>query len=212
MCCLSTGLASQRSLPSKQLKLNRTAKPAKLSSNAAANKGRKTYYDSDAWTEKQERCFAKWLSYVLQPPIASLDSRNPGDIMTAERQGISLKDIDAQLQQFRLQKKGYQLLTDPEVRECIIKLKQELDAERVTLVRSDTSLKADVRIHDLCVSHVMSYNPAWLRFGLEAVYAETLECDDEDEQFLSQFVKQRLMNDVEIARAYKFEKQFKELN
>ena len=91
----------------------------------------------------------------------------------------------------------------PNRAQIIMRLKDELDAGRIAPVRADVSLHADVRIHDLCVSHIMSYHPAWLRFGLEAVYAESLECGDADEKAIASFVKGRLMFDEEIAKAYR---------
>ena len=54
---------------------------------------------------------------------------------------------------------------------------------------------------------LQSYHPGWLRFGLEAVYAESLECSDRDEKYLTNFVKTRLMYDEEIGKVYRFEQQ-----
>ena len=42
----------------------------------------------------------------------------------------------------------------------------------------------NTKIHNQCLECVMNYTPAWLRLGLEAVYNETLSCNDNDDKFL----------------------------
>ena len=182
---------------------------AKIPVRSGANKARKKTRSDDQWMDKQERCFAKWLTHLLDPDNSEqVDA--PGDGHTAK--GMQLHEIDNQLQQFRLRDRAFQLITAPETRECLVKLKSELEAGRVAAIRADASLHADVSVHNNCLQCVMSYNTAWLRLGLEAVYAESLPCGDNDEKFLSAFVKQRLLFDKDMAEAFKHDAQQASLN
>ena len=50
----------------------------------------------------------------------------------------------------------------------------ELCAGRVAPIRADVSLQSDVRLHKRCMNIIMSYQPTWLRLGLEATFDEEL--------------------------------------
>ena len=211
---------AKRAAPVRQLKSSTAARSQPAKSELQKPKGktgpkaRNSDLADDTGMDKQERCFTKWLSHVLEPDTCvDMQNQTSEESSTTHRgHGLQLHQIDQQLQQFRLRARAYQLMTVPETQDCVIKLKEELDAGRIAGIQADISLHADVRIHNHCLECVMNYTPAWLRLGLEAVYAESLSCSDNDEGFLSTFVKQRLMFDEDLAAAFKHDDQQGNLN
>ena len=74
------------SMPTSRLKLqttkpraNRTtAKAAPKKAQGGGGGGGANYFESDMWADKQERCFAKWLSFILQVSRHCLQLRVAG--------------------------------------------------------------------------------------------------------------------------------------
>lgn len=193
-----------RSQPAKsQLQSKPTGRKAKT-----GPKARNTDLGDDQGVDKQERCFTKWLSHALEPDTSIAIQAHTSEESPTTNHGLH----DQQLQQVRLRARAYRLMTVPETRDCTRLIKEELDAGRIAGIRTDVSLHADVRIHNHCLECVTNYTPAWLRLGLEAVFGESLSCSDNDESFLSTFVKQRLMFDEDIAAAFKHDDQQGNLN
>jgi abnormal spindle-like microcephaly-associated protein len=165
-------------------------------------------FSDDELMDKQERCFTKWLSHKLAPE--SVKQSSHALEAGAAGRGLAMGEIDGQLQRVRLQQQAHQLMSETTMRECILRLKHELDAGKIAPMRPDKSLHADVRIKQQCLKCVMSYNVDWLRLGLEAVYAETLPSSAEST--LATFVKERMLSDADIADAYQQQTLHTEMN
>ena len=160
-----------------------------------ASKARNINYGGSQATDKQGRCFTKWLSHMLAPNHLF----EPRKLGKDEPASLAMTQIEDEMQQLRLRERMFQLMITPEVTDCVSRLKAEVDAGRIATIRTDVSLHENVLAHNHCLECVMNYTPEWLRLGLEAVFNE--RCVSNDEKFLSTFVKQKLMFDDDKAAA-----------
>ena len=145
--------------------------------------------------DTQGRCFTKWLSHMLAPS----HQFEPRKVGKHEAASLAMTQIEDEMQQLRLRERMFQLMITPEVTDCVSRLKAEVNAGRIATIRADVSLHDNVLVHNHCLECVMNYTAEWLRLGLEAVFNE--RCVRDDENFLSTFVKQKLMFDDDKAAA-----------
>lgn len=79
---------------------------------------------------------------------------------------LSLRAYSAQRKLNRLRKSACRLFQSDGVREVMQKLEREVESKRL-LVRKDKMLHADVGAKQKVLDMLLSYNPLWLRVGLE---------------------------------------------
>nr|CAD7446462.1 unnamed protein product [Timema bartmani] len=70
-------------------------------------------------------------------------------------------------------------------------------------IRSEINLSKDVGLKRRVLELLLSYNPLWLRLGLEAVYGETIPLHSNSDMVgLATFIKNRLLSDPYIVRTH----------
>uniref|UniRef100_A0A8B9P3E1 Calponin-homology (CH) domain-containing protein n=1 Tax=Apteryx owenii TaxID=8824 RepID=A0A8B9P3E1_APTOW len=116
---------------------------------------------------------------------------------------VSLKAYTAQRRLNKLRRTACRLFTSETMVKAIKKLEVEIESRRL-LVRKDRHLWKDVGERQKVLNWLLSYNPLWLRIGLETVYGEliTLESNS-DVMGLAIFILNRLLWNPGIAAEYR---------
>ncbi|NXJ11136.1 ASPM protein, partial [Odontophorus gujanensis] len=177
------------------------------------------FYD-ERWKEKQQRGFTWWLNFVLTPDDFSVKTDtsqvNAAALILGEeahrktsvpkaptKEEVSLKAYTARRRLNKLRRDACRLFTSEAMVKAIKKLEVEIETRRL-LVRRDRHLWKDVGERQKILNWLLSYNPLWLRIGLETVYGEliTLESNS-DFMGLAVFILNRLLWNPDIAAEYR---------
>ncbi|XP_065599126.1 abnormal spindle-like microcephaly-associated protein [Cyrtonyx montezumae] len=177
------------------------------------------FYD-ERWKEKQQRGFTWWLNFVLTPDDFSVKTNtsqvNAAALILGEethhktsvpkaptKEEVSLKAYTARRRLNKLRRDACHLFTSEAMVKAIKKLEFEIETRRL-LVRRDRHLWKDVGERQKILNWLLSYNPLWLRIGLETVYGEliTLESNS-DFMGLAVFILNRLLWNPDIAAEYR---------
>ncbi|KAJ8730212.1 hypothetical protein PYW07_017250 [Mythimna separata] len=162
------------------------------------------FYDEEA-VEKFETEFKRWLNCILTPP-ADLDSNieqkiDVGKIWIDNRnKEVPLAPTKEQVSSAyhnshrleSLRRSARVLLMSPEI--CIVfqKLTAQID-KKLIAIRNDRNLHLDVGLQKIIMELLLSYNPLWLRIGLEAIYGIVLPLhSNSDIEGLTTFIIQRM--------------------
>ncbi|XP_055950356.1 abnormal spindle-like microcephaly-associated protein homolog isoform X2 [Argiope bruennichi] len=137
------------------------------------------YYD-EYWKEKQEAAFTNWLNFILTP-IDDLETddvkvnsaaiwvesmKDAAPLRAPSKEELSFKTYTAIKQLNQLRKAACNLYQSEELSTVIKKIEQAVDSKKI-LIRKDRALHADLGIKKDLLEMLLSYNPLWLRIGLE---------------------------------------------
>ena len=175
---------------------------------------RNMYYD-EKWVEKQERGFSKWLNFFLTPQLLddnngslpktvdiahlwSQCSRDVKEPRAPTREEMSLRQYTVKIEMNRLRKKACRIWQSRDV--AFVVKKVELEVEKMRLaVRKDRNITKDVGMKQSLLKLVLSYNPLWLRIGLETIFGELLPvASNADLVGLSRFLITRWLSNPDI--------------
>ncbi|XP_069645459.1 abnormal spindle-like microcephaly-associated protein isoform X3 [Haliaeetus albicilla] len=177
------------------------------------------FYD-ERWKEKQQRGFTWWLNFVLTPDDFSVKTNtsqvNAAALILGEenhhktsvlkaptKDEASLKAYMAHRKLNKLRRDACCLFTSETMVQAIKKLEVEIETRRL-LVRRDRHLWKDVGERQKILNWLLSYNPLWLRIGLETVYGELLALEsNSDVMGLAIFILNRLLWNPDIAAEYR---------
>ncbi|GLD49535.1 abnormal spindle-like microcephaly-associated protein [Lates japonicus] len=178
------------------------------------------FYD-ERWIEKQERGFTWWINYVLTPDdfkvntevakvsAASLAMGNDDNFSVPKaptKDEMSFSTYTARRKLNRLRRSACQLFTSEAMVKAIQRLELEVEAKRL-LVRKDRHLWKDIGERKKVLSWLLSYNPLWLRIGLETIFGELISLEsNSDAMGLAMFILQRLLWNPDIAAAFRHPK------
>ena len=206
---------SRRSLQSGgRLSLNKSAKPVTISHpNPFASRNR--YYD-ERWVEKQEKGFSNWLNFILTPQglddgsppgptgtvdVAKLWSQCSQDVKVPRaptREVMSMRAYTAKREMNRLRRAACRLWQSKKVAVVVGKLELEIEKLRL-VVRKDKNINKDVGMKQAILSLILSYNPLWLRVGIETIFGELLHLgSNRDLVGLSRFIVTRFLSSPSI--------------
>ena len=175
---------------------------------------RNMYYD-DKWVEKQERGFTRWLNFMLTPQsleeetsmvpgvvdVAKLWSQCTKDVRVPRaptREVLSLRAYTARREMNRLRRNACKLWQSSHVASVVTRLELEIDKLRL-VIRKDRNFNKDVGMKQKLLQLLLSYNPLWLRIGLETIYGELISLgNNSDVLGLSRFLVTRLLSNPEI--------------
>ncbi|XP_052657346.1 abnormal spindle-like microcephaly-associated protein isoform X2 [Harpia harpyja] len=177
------------------------------------------FYD-ERWKEKQQRGFTWWLNFVLTPDDFSVKT-NTSQVNAAAlilggenhhktsvpkaptKDEASLKAYTAHRKLNKLRRDACCLFTSETMVQAIKKLEVEIETRRL-LVRRDRHLWKDVGERQKVLNWLLSYNPLWLRIGLETVYGELIALEsNSDVMGLAIFILNRLLWNPDIAAEYR---------
>ncbi|XP_067996995.1 abnormal spindle-like microcephaly-associated protein [Melanerpes formicivorus] len=177
------------------------------------------FYD-ERWKEKQQRGFTWWLNFVLTPDDFSVKTNtsqiNAAALILGEenlhkasvcraptKDEASLKAYTVHRKLNKLRRDACRLFTSETMVKAIKKLEVEIENKHL-LVRKDRHLWKDVGERQKVLSWLLSYNPLWLRIGLEAVYGELIPLENNsDVMGLALFIHNRLLWNPDIAAEYR---------
>ncbi|NWV13184.1 ASPM protein, partial [Ptilonorhynchus violaceus] len=177
------------------------------------------FYD-ERWKEKQQRGFTWWLNFVLTPDDFSVKTNtsqiNAAALILGEenhhkmslpkaptKDEASLKAYTARRKLNKLRREACRLFTSEPMVKAIQKLEVEVETRRL-LVRRDRHLWKDIGERQKVLNWLLSYNPLWLRIGLETVYGELIALEsNSDVMGLAIFILNRLLWNPDIAAEYR---------
>ncbi|KAM3964561.1 microtubule assembly factor abnormal spindle [Aphomia sociella] len=162
------------------------------------------FYDEEA-VDKIEKEFKRWLNCILTPP-ADLDSNVEQKIdvgkawienrnkevpaAPTKEQVCSIYHNSHRLESLRRAARA--LLISPEITLVFKKLNVQIE-KKLIAIRTDRNLHLDVGLQKIIMELLLSYNPLWLRIGLEAIYGLVLPLkSNSDIEGLTTFIIQRL--------------------
>ncbi|XP_058698813.1 abnormal spindle-like microcephaly-associated protein [Poecile atricapillus] len=177
------------------------------------------FYD-ERWKEKQQRGFTWWLNFVLTPDDFNVKTNTSQVNATAlilgeenhhkmslpkapTKDEASLKAYTARRKLNRLRREACRLFTSETMVKAIQKLEVEIESRRL-LVRRDRHLWKDIGERQKVLNWLLSYNPLWLRIGLETIYGELIALEsNSDVTGLAIFILNRLLWNPDIAAEYR---------
>ncbi|XP_015826622.3 abnormal spindle-like microcephaly-associated protein [Nothobranchius furzeri] len=175
------------------------------------------FYD-ERWIEKQERGFAWWINYVLTPDDFKVNTEVAKVSAVSLAMGIddkfsapkaptkeemSFSTYTAKHKLNRLRRSACQLFTSEVMVKAIQRLELEVEARRL-LVRKDRHLWKDIGERKKVLNWLLSYNPLWLRIGLETVFGELISLESNSDILgLAMFILQRLLWNPDIAAEFR---------
>ncbi|NWU02343.1 ASPM protein, partial [Urocynchramus pylzowi] len=177
------------------------------------------FYD-ERWKEKQQRGFTWWLNFVLTPDDFNVKTNtsqvNAAALILGEenhhkrslpkaptKDEASLKAYTARRKLNRLRREACRLFTSEAMVKAIQKLEVEIETRRL-LVRRDRHLWKDIGERQKVLNWILSYNPLWLRIGLETIYGELIALEsNSDVMGLAIFILNRLLWNPDIAAEYR---------
>ncbi|XP_071948699.1 uncharacterized protein [Antedon mediterranea] len=175
------------------------------------------FYD-ERWIDKQEQGFVKWLNYILTPEDYSLDPKcksakvnasklflsasTMGNTRAPTKEVLSLRAYSARRQMNRLRREACSLFQSEPVIRVIQKIEAEVERGGLE-IRKDKHIHADYGIKENLLNMMLSYNPLWLRIGLETIYGEMLAIENNDDVVgLSRFIVTRMLYNPDIAAEF----------
>ncbi|KAM9326862.1 abnormal spindle-like microcephaly-associated protein [Gastrophryne carolinensis] len=197
------------------IKTPKTAIPRHPMPFAAKN----MFYD-ERWMAKQERGFTWWLNFILTPDdfavktqsmkvnaaalILGDENNHKASVPKAPtKEEVSLKAYTARCRLNKLRRSACCLFTSEPVVKAIRRLEVEIEARRL-LVRKDRHLWKDIGERQKILNWLLSYNPLWLRIGLETVFGELIPLESNgDITGLALFILNRLLWNPDIAAEYR---------
>ncbi|XP_049868951.1 protein abnormal spindle [Pectinophora gossypiella] len=168
------------------------------------------FYDEEA-VHKFEAEFKRWLNYILTPP-ADLDS-NVEQKIDVGKAWIENRNKEVPAAPTReqvcsnyhnshrldsLRRSARALLMNPEIATVFQKLNLQIE-KKLIAIRTDRNLHLDVGLQKAIMELLLSYNPLWLRIGLEAIYGLVLPLkSNSDIEGLTVFIIQRMFKNPHL--------------
>ncbi|KAL6108354.1 aspm [Pungitius sinensis] len=179
------------------------------------------FYD-ERWIEKQERGFTWWINYVLTPDdfrvntevakvnavtlVVSGDDDKYSVPKAPTKEEMSFSTYTARRKLNRLRRSACQLFASEALVKAIQRLELEVEAKRL-LVRKDRHLWKDIGERRKLLHWLLSYNPLWLRIGLETIFGELISLESNSDALgLALFILQRLLWNPDIAAQFRHAK------
>ncbi|KPJ02702.1 Protein abnormal spindle [Papilio xuthus] len=162
------------------------------------------FYDVEA-VEKIEQEFKRWLNYILTPPAdldsnveqkidfgkAWIENRNKEIPVAPTKEQVSSTYHNSH-RLISLRRSARTLLLSPEISQVFVKLNLQID-KKLIAIRNDRNLHLDVGLQKIIMELILSYNPLWLRIGLEAIYGFVIQLkSNNDIEGLTTFIIQRM--------------------
>ncbi|KAM9460689.1 abnormal spindle-like microcephaly-associated protein [Clarias gariepinus] len=177
------------------------------------------FYD-ERWIEKQERGFTWWMNYVLTPDdfkvatevtkVNALSLTMGNDKVNIPKaptkEEMSFRTYTARRHLNRVRRAACQLFTSDQMAKAIKRLEVEVEAKRL-LIRKDRHLWKDIGERQKVLNWLLSYNPLWLRIGLETIFGELISLEsNSDIMGLAMFILGRLLWNPDIAAEFRHPK------
>eukprot|EP00795_Rhopilema_esculentum_P010190 gene10190-18862_t len=200
------------SIAVKKLKLEKP-KQGKIAKHPMPYAAKNMFYD-ERWIEKQETGFKNWLNFVLTAPddgedLASEEKRgklalesDSNQPVAPTKEVLSFRMYAARRRMAKLRRDACSLYQCDQLATVIQKLEREIEHGRLA-IRTDRQVDADLGVRKHIADMLLSFNPLWLRIGLEVVYGEIIPMPSSERvALLSRFIHRRLLGNPDIAEEY----------
>ncbi|XP_063422495.1 abnormal spindle-like microcephaly-associated protein homolog [Mytilus trossulus] len=190
------------------LKKTKTALPKHPMPFAAKN----MYYD-ERWMQKQERGFVHWLNFVLTPPdeyqqttkvrvdagSLCVDNNRNNVKLAPTREVLSFRAYSQHRRLNQLRRAACKLFQSQEVVHVVQKVEVEVESDRL-YIRKDRKVHADLGLKQAILDMLLSFNPLWLRIGLETTFGEMIMIQNNGDVIgLSRFIITRVLGNPDVA-------------
>ncbi|XP_033731928.1 LOW QUALITY PROTEIN: abnormal spindle-like microcephaly-associated protein homolog [Pecten maximus] len=208
--CAVKGIAQTK------LILMKKARPTALPKHPMPFASKNMYYD-ERWIDKQERGFVNWLNFVLTPAdeyqhsnkqvkvdagALSVEASRTSVKLAPSKEVLSIRAYTARRRLNQLRRSACNLFQTKEIIHVIQKLEAEIESLRL-VVRKDKKVHADLGMKQNILDMILSFNPLWLRIGLETVYGEMIQMQNNSDVIsMSRFIVTRLLSNPDIASQY----------
>lgn len=169
------------------------------------------YYDY-RWMDQQEGYFIKWLNVLLAPP-KELNCNtegiklNPADLWQKCKNlaNTNVPVANVFTPQSRLnsvRKAGMNLYKSVSVTQVLSNVANVIDSDKLK-IRSDRNVHLDLSLQEGIMHLFLSYNPLWLRIGLETIYKTKININSNSDVYgLSNFILNRFFKDPQLIKKY----------
>eukprot|EP00943_MAST-04B_sp_MAST-4B-sp1_P006218 g6218.t1 len=231
-------LGNARREPIAKKKSTMAKKNAHIAKNICV---RRVLYDEN-WAEKQIYGFTVWLNHTFYPAEYDMYAENDNidnnsqearivnnnttndknnsssnNVLSAPGGGAPavaedhFKVLLQKRRQAKVRHRAFRMFHSQEIDNICYVLDKEVASEKLK-VRTDRELYADLGLRSEIIGMIMSYNPVWLRLGLETTYGEVIPMpkraiQDAGRSVLKQFVKNRVLQDPATSDSFKTTKQ-----
>ncbi|KAK9879773.1 hypothetical protein WA026_006838 [Henosepilachna vigintioctopunctata] len=176
-----------------------------------------TIYIDQEWIEQQEERFKRWFNMLLTPP-SELNVEDEGHNIDAAKlwrectqkevalaptkEVISNKYHTVSRLEF-LRKTAMKFYMSEEIQIVLSKIGTAIEVGKLE-IRQDKNVHLDLSLQSNLMSLILSYNPLWLRIGLETIYKVKLQlASNSDVLGLSKFLYDRFFKDPYLSKKYK---------
>ncbi|XP_059924107.1 abnormal spindle-like microcephaly-associated protein isoform X2 [Gadus macrocephalus] len=210
-----------RSTSASSIKSTRAVVPATTIPRHPMPFAAKNMFYDERWIEKQESGFTCWINYILTPDDfkVNLEVNKVNAISIAmgsddkysvpkapTKEELSFSTYTASRRLNRLRRNACQLFTSEVMVKAIQRLELEVEAKRL-LVRKDRHLWKDIGERQKVLNWLLSYNPLWLRIGLETIFGELIPLESNSDVLgLAMFILTRLLWNPDIATEFRHAK------
>ncbi|KAL3281233.1 hypothetical protein HHI36_004447 [Cryptolaemus montrouzieri] len=176
-----------------------------------------TIYLDQEWILQQELRFKRWFNMLLTPP-SELNVADDGQHIDAARiwRECSKKDValpptkedvcnkyHTSVKLDALRKHARSLYESEEIQYVLCKITTAIEAGKLE-IRPDRNIHLDLSLQSRTISLLLSYNPLWLRIGLETIYKENIKLvSNSDVLGLSRFLHDRFFKDPQLIKKHK---------
>ncbi|XP_017772144.1 PREDICTED: protein abnormal spindle [Nicrophorus vespilloides] len=175
-----------------------------------------TLYYEPKWMDEQEERFKKWLNALLTPPEElSANSDGPKDISRLWQE-CNRKEVEKPLSKEEISNKVHvkghlevlrrnalAIFRSREMSEVLSKSVKMVENKKFE-IRADRDVHLNLSLQSEVMSLFLSYNPLWLRIGLEVVFGFKLKLtSNSDVLGLSKFLLQYYFSEPYLLKKYK---------
>lgn len=153
----------------------------------------------ELWMEKQEKGFAAWLNFVMDP--------EQNDVAAAAEEGEMARQALAELarkqRQAALQRKAFMIMHSEDMQETSLQIDREIASGGIS-IRADRDMFKDLGLRRLVLDMIFCYQDAWLRIGLNTVLGgHTLQHHTTARRSLKRFATTYFLGDPELDEEYR---------
>jgi hypothetical protein len=128
----------------RRLKLSKHAASAGPAEASALGAHAVDEFYKEARREKRSSAYEQWINFALSEPSMSSEGGGVGVLGARERQRLSLRELQEQINEAAYRRRTVLLLRNPELRASLRKIEQQVQ-DGVICVRPSVNLAADVR-------------------------------------------------------------------
>ncbi|GBG26415.1 Abnormal spindle-like microcephaly-associated protein-like [Hondaea fermentalgiana] len=192
---------SQSARPAASLRLRR--QPNAQKSTTLTNVGhrdlkmRQVSYD-ERWMEKQEKGFAAWLNFVMDPEMSDVSE----EAQTEAVPRLALAELARKQRHAALQRRAFVVMHSPEMEATSLQIDREIASGGIS-IRADRDMFKDLGLRRMVLDMLFCYQDAWLRIGLDTVLGGHTLQHHAARRSMKRFATTYFLGDPELDEEYR---------